>query len=111
MKFPPDPKFNEEFKKQKVDLIRKEDELHKIHQVISKKAELLKLENEEKQRLHNLRVERRRLDVRLKLGVNRDEARRMFGLPPRSQIMTESSFNCLITTELQIQTTHCIWKL
>ena len=56
----------------------------KIHQIISKKDELLKLENEEKQRLHNLRVERRRLDVRLKLGVNWDEARRIFGMPQRS---------------------------
>ena len=37
-----DPKFNEEFKKHKVDLIRKGDEFQKIHQVISKKAELLK---------------------------------------------------------------------
>ena len=52
--------------------------------VISKKADLLKLENQEKQRLHNLRVERRRLDVRLKLGDKWDEARRVFGLPQKS---------------------------
>ena len=72
--------FNEEFRKQQLDLRRKEDELEKISQVISKKAELLKIENEEKQRLHNLRIQRRRLDVRLKLGDSWDKARRMFGL-------------------------------
>ena len=58
--------------------------MEKIHQVISKKADLLKLENQEKQHLHNLRVERRRLDVRLKLGDKWDEARRVFGLPQKS---------------------------
>ena len=42
---PSDPMFNEEFKKQQLDLRRKEDELEKISQVISKKAELLKSEN------------------------------------------------------------------
>ena len=41
-------KFDEELKKQQLNLQRKEDELEKIYQVISKKAELLKLENEEK---------------------------------------------------------------
>ena len=81
---PSDPMFNEEFKKQQLDLRRKEDELEKISQVITKKAELLKLENEEKQRLHNLRIQRRRLDVRLKLGDSWDKARRMFGLPQKS---------------------------
>ena len=35
---------NEEFKKQQQDLRRKEDELEKISQVITKKAELLKAE-------------------------------------------------------------------
>ena len=60
---PSDPMFNEEFKKQQMDLRRKEYELEKISQVISKKDELLKFENEEKQRLHNLRIQRRRLDV------------------------------------------------
>ena len=73
--------FNEESKKQQLDLQSKEDELEKISHVISKKVELLKLENEEKQCLHNLKVQQRRLDVRLKLGDNWDRERRMFGLP------------------------------
>ena len=81
---PSDPAFTEEFKKQQQDLKRKEGELEKISQVISKKAELLKAENEEKQRLHNLKVQRRKLDVRLKLGDSWDMARRMFGLPQKS---------------------------
>ena len=45
---------------------------------------MLKAENEEKQRLHNLKVQRRKLDVRLKLGDSWDMARRMFGLPQKS---------------------------
>ena len=45
---PSDPAFTEEFKKQQQDLKRKEGELEKISQVISKKAELLKVENQEK---------------------------------------------------------------
>ena len=81
---PSDPAFNEKFKKQQQDLKRKEGELEKISQVISKKAELLKAENEEKQRLHNLKVQRRKLDVRLKLWDNWDMTRRMFGLPQKS---------------------------
>ena len=63
-----DPAFTEEFNKQQQDLKRKKGELEKISQVITKKVELLKAENEEKQRLHNLKVQRRKLDVRLKLG-------------------------------------------
>ena len=54
---PSDPAFNVEFKKQQQDLKRKEGELEKISQVITKKAELLKAENEEKQRLHNPKVQ------------------------------------------------------
>ena len=81
---PSDPAFTEEFKKQQQDLKRKEGELEKISQVISKKDELLKAENQEKQRLHNLKVQRRKLDVRLKLGDRWDMARRMFGLPQKS---------------------------
>ena len=57
--------------------------MEKISQVITKKAELLKTENQEKQRLHNLKVQRRKLDVRLKLGDSWDMARRMFGLPQK----------------------------
>ena len=38
---PSDPIFNEEFKKKQLDLRRKEDELEKISQVITKKVELL----------------------------------------------------------------------
>ena len=81
---PSNPLFNEEFKKQQQNLKRKEGELEKISQVITKKAELLKAENEEKQRLHNLKVQRRNLDVRLKLGDSWDMVRRMFGLPQKS---------------------------
>ena len=44
---------------------------------------MLKLKNQEKQRLHNLKVQQRRLDVRLKSGVNWDKARKVFGLPQR----------------------------
>ena len=58
--------------------------MEKISQFITKKDELLKAENEEKQRLHNLKVQRRKLDVRLKLGDSWDMARRMFGLPQKS---------------------------
>ena len=76
--------FNEEFKKQQQDQRRKEDELEKISQVITKKDEFLKAESKEKQRLHNLKIQRRRLDVRLKLGDSYDNARRMFGLPQKS---------------------------
>ena len=81
---PSDPVFTEEFKKQQKDLKRKEGELEKISQVISKKVELLKAKNQEKQRLHNLKVQRRKLDVRLKFGDSWDMARRMFGLPQKS---------------------------
>ena len=76
---PSDLMFNEEFKKQHLDLRRKEGDLDKKSQVILKKAELLKSENEEKQHLHNLKIQQRRLDVRLKLGDSWDKARRMFG--------------------------------
>ena len=65
---PSDPAFTAEFNKQSQDLKRKKGELEKISQVITKKAELLKAENQEKKRLHNLKVQRRKLDVRLKLG-------------------------------------------
>ena len=65
---PSDPAITAEFNKQQQDLKRKKGELEKISQVITKKAELLKTENQEKQRLHNLKVQRRKLDVRLKLG-------------------------------------------
>ena len=58
--------------------------MEKISQVITKKAKLLKAENEEKHRLHNLKVKRRKLDGRLKLGDSWDMARRMFGLPQKS---------------------------
>ena len=78
------PLFNEEFKMQQQDLKRKEGELEKIYQVITKKAELLKVENEEKQRLHNLKVQRRKLDIRLKIGDSWDTTRRMFGLSQKS---------------------------
>ena len=37
-----------------------------------------------KQRLHNLKVQQRRLDVRLKIGDNWDKERTMFGLPQKS---------------------------
>ena len=46
-------------------------------------SELLKLENEEKQYIHNLKVQQRRLDVRLKYGVNWDKAKRVFVLPQK----------------------------
>ena len=81
---PSDPAFTEEFKKQQQDLKRKKGELEKISQVISKKAKMLKAENQEKQRLYNLKVQRRKLDVRLKLGDSWDMERRMFGLPQKS---------------------------
>ena len=91
---PSDPAFNEELKKQQQDLKRKEGELEKISQVITKKAELLKSENLEKQRLHNLKVQRRKLDVRLKLG---DSAGiwlgGCLGFHRKVHTMTEISFN------------------
>ena len=64
--------------------MKKEYELEKISQVITKKAELPKAENEENQRLHNLKIQQRRLDVRLKLGDSWDKSRRIFGLQQKS---------------------------
>ena len=49
LKFFSDPAFTAEFNKQQQDLKRKKGELEKISQVITKKAELLKTENQEKQ--------------------------------------------------------------
>ena len=92
---PSDPAFNAEFNKQSQDLKRKQGELEKISQVITKKAELLKAENQEKQRLHNLKVQRRKLDVRLKLGDSWDMARRMFGLPQKSTNNDKDFFQLL----------------
>ena len=92
---PSDPAFNAEFNKQSQDLKRKKGELEKISQVITKKAELLKAENQEKQRLHNLKVQRRKLDVRLKLGDGWDMARRMFGLPQKSTNNDKDFFQLL----------------
>ena len=43
---PSDPAFTAEFNKQSQDLKRKKGELEKISQVITKKAELLKAENQ-----------------------------------------------------------------
>ena len=92
---PSDPAFNAEFNKQSQDLKRKKGELEKISQVITKKAELLKAENQEKQRLHNLKVQRRKLYVRLKLGDSWDMARRMFGLPQKSTNNDKDFFQLL----------------
>ena len=92
---PSDPAFTAEFNKQSQDLKRKKEELEKISQVITKKAELLKAENQEKQRLHNLKVQRRKLDVRLKLGDSWDMARRMFGLPQKSTNNDKDFFQLL----------------
>ena len=64
-----DPAFEEEFLKQQAELTRKEDELKKISQVISKKKELQRTENIEKQRLHDIKVQERRRDVKLKIGA------------------------------------------
>ena len=92
---PSDPAFTAEFNKQSQDLKRKKGELEKISQVITKKAELLKTENQEKQLLHNLKVQRRKLDVRLKLGDSWDMARRMFGLPQKSTNNDKDFFQLL----------------
>ena len=92
---PSDPTFFAEFNKQSQDLKRKKGELEKISQVITKKDELLKAENQEKQRLHNLKVQRRKLDVRLKLGDSWDMARRMFGLPQKSTNNDKDFFQLL----------------
>ena len=92
---PSDPAFTVEFNKQQQDMKRKKEELEKISQVITKKAELLKTKNQEKQRLHNLKVQRRKLDVRLKLGDSWDMARRMFGLPQKSTNNDKDFFQLL----------------
>ena len=92
---PSDPAFTTEFNKQSHDLKRKKGELEKISQVITKKEELIKDENQEKQRLHNLKVQRRKLDVRLKLGDSWDMARRMFGLPQKSTNNDKDFFQLL----------------
>ena len=54
---PLDPWFEEELKKQRLDLRKKADELEKISDVIKIKAELQKVENKEKQRLHNIQIQ------------------------------------------------------
>ena len=90
---PSDHAFSEEFKKQQQDLKRKEGELEKISQVITKKVELLKAENEEKQHLHNLKVQQRKLDVRLNLGIDGIWQGECLGFHKRVPTMTESSFN------------------
>ena len=90
---PSDPAFTEEFKKQQQDLKRKEGELEKISQVISKKAELLKTENQEKKRLHNIKVQRRKLDVRLKLGDSWIWQEGCLGFHRRAPTMKKISFN------------------
>ena len=99
---------------------RKEGELEKISQVISKKTEMLKAENEEKQRLHNLKVQRRKLDVRIKLGDSWDMARRMFRLPQKStnndinflQLLdsyeTENPDNSLYMEALRLEITRIV---
>ena len=92
---PSDPAFTAEFNKQSHDLKRKKGELEKISQVITKKVELLKVENQEKQRLHNLKVQRRKLDVILKLGDSWDMGRRMFGLPQKSTNNDKDFFQLL----------------
>ena len=81
---PVDPVFEEELKKQQAELKRKEAELKKVSQIIDKKKEIQREENLEKQRLHNIRVEERRRDVKLKIGARWDEARRVFDLPQLS---------------------------
>ena len=92
---PSDPAFTAEFNKQSQDLKRKKGELEKISQVITKKAELLKDENQEKQHLHNLKVQHRKLDVRLKFGDSWDMAKRMFGLPQKSTNNDKDFFQLL----------------
>ena len=62
-----DPVFEEEFKKQQAELKRKEVVLKKVSQIIDKKKEIQREENLEKQRLHNIRIEERRMDVKLKI--------------------------------------------
>ena len=64
-----DPLFEDEYRKQQSDLRRKEDEIEKIAQVVTQRAQLQKVENDEKQRLHDLKFQKRRLDVRDRKSV------------------------------------------
>ena len=67
-----------------MNLQNKEDELEKISQVITKKAELLKLENEKNKVFTILKFNKEDWTLELKMGDNWDKARTMFGLPQKS---------------------------
>ncbi|KAK1356704.1 hypothetical protein POM88_049960 [Heracleum sosnowskyi] len=73
-----DPVFEAELVRQKADLKRREEENVKVSDIISKHLVIQKAEQQEKQRLHNLKVNERKLNVRLKLGEEWDKAREMF---------------------------------
>ncbi|KAK1390320.1 hypothetical protein POM88_018498 [Heracleum sosnowskyi] len=73
-----DPAFEAELVRQKADLKRREEENAKVSDIISKHFVIQKAEQQEKQRLHNLKVSDRKLYVRLKQGVEWDKAREMF---------------------------------
>ncbi|KAK1400955.1 hypothetical protein POM88_000560 [Heracleum sosnowskyi] len=63
-----DPVFEAELVRQKADLKRREEENIKVSDIISKHLVIQKAEQQEKQRLHNLKVNERKLYVRLKQG-------------------------------------------
>ena len=90
---PSDPLFNEEFKKQQQDLRKKEDELEKISRVITKKAELLKAENEKKamftQSENSTKKIRRQTQEWVIAGIKQGEC---LGFHRKVQTMTEISF-------------------
>ncbi|KAK1369763.1 hypothetical protein POM88_035855 [Heracleum sosnowskyi] len=73
-----DPVFEAELVRQKADLKRREEENVKVSDIISKHLVIQKAEQQEKQRLHNLKVNERKLYVRLKQGEEWDKAREMF---------------------------------
>ncbi|KAK1396901.1 hypothetical protein POM88_006764 [Heracleum sosnowskyi] len=73
-----DPAFEAVLLRQKADLKRREEENAKVSDIISKHLVIQKAEHQEKQRLHNLKVKDRKLNVRLKLGEEWDKAREIF---------------------------------
>lgn len=67
---PSDPRFEKVFHKQRSELLRKEDELKKIHEVVSRKKELQIAKNAEKQRLHEINVDLKEETSYFKLEQN-----------------------------------------
>ena len=80
---PIDPEFVKHIQEERGKLKKKEMELEKISHILSKKKEQQRDEDEKKQRLHALKVDQRRQDVKYKLGVHWGIARQIMSNPQR----------------------------